>query len=366
MKKVLFTVTNDLNYDQRMQRICSTLQADGYDVTLIGRGSPASSTLTQRTYGQKRIKCHFNSGPLFYVEYNVRLFFYLLFKRADAMCAVDLDTILPVYFAGIFRNSKRVYDAHEYFTEMKEVVTRPRIHRFWLRVERFAVPKFPQGYTVNTFIKNKLAELYKVNYAIVRNLPLYENIVPSNRISEKKIFIYQGAVNEGRGFETLIPAMKSVNAELHIYGNGNYVNQVKQLIADNGIENNVKLMGSVMPEQLKKITPEMYAGIMIVENCGLNLYNSLANKFFDFMMAGIPQICIDFPEYRSINDQYRFGYMVPDIESKTLSDAMTRLMQDKELYKKLKTNSIAAREELNWQAESKTLLAFYKSLLQHG
>lgn len=366
MTKLVFTVTNDLNQDQRMQRICRTLQENGYDVTLLGRSSKNSSVLTQQLFNQKRIKCHFETGPLFYIEFNIKLFFFLLFKQMDAVCAIDLDTILPVYFSSIIRQNKRIYDAHEYFTQMKEIVTRPKIQKIWLAIERFAVPRFTHGYTVNTFIRNKLAELYKVNYAIVRNLPYHDSTVSSGMTPEKKIFIYQGAVNEGRGFETLIPAMKSVDAELQIYGKGNFFQQVQQLIADNHLEEKVKLMGNVLPEQLKTITPQMFAGIMIVENCGLNLYYSLANKFFDFMMAGIPQICIGFPEYKTINDQYCFAHMVPDIEKSTLSKAMQTLLGDPDLYQRLKTNSLIAREELNWQEESKVLLNFYKSLFENG
>lgn len=347
-----------------MQRICSTLQQNGYAVKLIGRRSKKSSPLSLQIFKQKRLRCFFDSGPLFYAEYNCRLFFYLLFQRADAICAIDLDTIIPVYFASIFRNSKRVYDAHEYFTEMKEIVTRPKIHKVWLAVEKFAVPRFRRGYAVNTFIRNKLEELYKVDYAIVRNLPIYKNVEsidPTN-----KTFIYQGAVNEGRGFETLIPAMKLVDTQLEIYGKGNFFENVQELIVKNGLEDKIKLMGNVLPEKLQELTPHMFAGIMIVENCGLSLYYSLANKFFDFMMAGIPQICIDFPEYRAINDQYQFAYMVSDIEKGTLANAMQKLMDDSELYSHLKQNALKARKQLNWQEESKVLLRFYKSLFENG
>lgn len=348
-----------------MHRICSTLQQNGYEVQLIGRRSIHSKSLSSQVFQQKRIGCVFSCGALFYAEYNIKLFFYLLFQRADAVCAIDLDTILPVYFACAYRRFTRVYDAHEYFTQMKEVITRPRVYKFWLTIEKFTVPRFHQGYTVNTYIRNKLAELYNVNYSVVRNLPFYEETKPIH-IAKKKIFIYQGAVNKGRGFETLIPAMKYVDAALHIYGKGNFFEKVKELISENGVEDKVKLMGNVLPEQLKSVTPEMFAGIMIVENCGLSLYYSLANKFFDFMMAGIPQICIDFPEYKAINDQYHFAYMIPDTESKTLADAMEKLMIDDTLYRQLQAGCLVAREQLNWEKESKILLDFYNSLFQNG
>ena len=36
-KKIIFTVTNDLTYDQRMLRICTTLAKENYEIQLVGR-----------------------------------------------------------------------------------------------------------------------------------------------------------------------------------------------------------------------------------------------------------------------------------------------------------------------------------------
>src|SRR5688572_26752370 len=120
--KLLFAVTNDLTYDQRMQRICRSLSAWGYDVELIGRERELSVPLSSETFRQTRLNCFFSKGKLFYLEYNLRLLFYLLFTRFDAVCAIDLDTIVPVFIIGKLKGAKLIYDAHEYFTEVPEVV----------------------------------------------------------------------------------------------------------------------------------------------------------------------------------------------------------------------------------------------------
>ena len=134
MKRLVFTVTNDLNYDQRMIRICTSLSNSGYKVLLIGRKS--STPLIKKQFSQKRLYCFFNKGKLFYIEYNLRLFFYLLFAKCDLICAIDLDTIIPCYLASVLKKKRRVYDAHELFCEMKEVVSRPAIFRVWKFIEK--------------------------------------------------------------------------------------------------------------------------------------------------------------------------------------------------------------------------------------
>ena len=347
-----------------MQRICSSLQNHGFEVLLVGVNRKNSISLSSQVYHQKRIKIYFEKGFLFYAEYNIKLFFYLLFIKADAICTIDLDTILPCYLASFFKQTNRVYDAHEIFTEMHEVINNKKVKWFWDNVEKFCVPKFKNGYTVNTFIKEEFKRRYNREYSVIRNLPKLENQLTNQPInqSSNNIIIYQGAVNYGRGFEQLIPAMKNLDAELHIYGIGNFYKQVEDLIRLNKLENKIKLFGTVLPNQLKLITPSAKFGITIFEREGMNQYYSLANRFFDYIMAGIPQICVNYPEYKTINNEFEVALLLNNIEPETLAKAMNLLLTDDELYNKLKENTIKAREVLNWEVEEKKLIQFWKNI----
>ncbi len=362
MPKIIFTVTNDLSYDQRMQRIAGSLAELGYGVLLVGRRLQDSVPLKTQAFRQKRLGCFFTKGILFYAEYNLRLFIFLLFQKAEIICAIDLDTILPVYFATAIKKQKRVYDAHELFTEQKEIIGRPVIHAIWLAIEQFAVPKFTNGYTVNGFISAELLRRYKVNYAVVRNLPRLTKQADTVFEPKKKWLIYQGTVNEGRCFETLLPAMKEVNAKLVICGKGNFFEQVKELIRKHQLETKVELRGYVSPSELIQLTPNAYLGITLFTQEGLNQYHSLSNRFFDYIMAGIPQLCVNYPEYAAINQQFNIAYTINDTETVTIARALNNLLADDVLYSKLKTNCAGVRNLLNWEMEQHRLFDFYKAL----
>lgn len=362
MKRIIFTVTNDLNYDQRMQRICTSLAANGFAVTLTGRKLPDSQPLSPQIFFQKRLYCFFTAGFAFYAEYNLRLFFYLLFAKAEVICAIDLDTILACYFASALKGAKKVYDAHELFTEQKEIVTRKTVHRCWLAIEKFAVPKFKNGYTVNEFIAAEFKRRYAVQYKVVRNLPVWIPL-PANTSEQPKFIIYQGAVNEGRSFETLIPAMKDVSARLDIYGKGNAFAKVQQLIKEHLLESKVVLHGYVLPSALREITPCAYIAVTLFEKTGLNQFYSLSNRFFDYIMAGVPQLCVNYPEYKTINDVYHIAYMIDDTAETNIAAALHTLLANEELYEQLKRNCVMARERLNWNTEEKILLDFYKTII---
>lgn len=402
MPSIVFTVTNEICYDQRMQRICSSLAANGYSVTIIGvqrsdhTGIPIPP-LYKTPYQQKLIWCFFLKGPLFYIEFNIRLLILLTWLSYDIACAIDLDTVLPVLAATTIKRKKRVYDAHEFFTEMKEVRTRPIISAIWRSIEWISLPHFKRGYTVNQDLSDLFFNRIQIKYEVVRNLPslsssdtlprilsekkadvLAETLLEESKIAyifasnelnqllnnqlKDKFIIYQGAVNHGRGFETLIPAMQQVDAPLLIVGTGNFLTEVEYLINQHNLSEKVFLHPPIPPAELKQLTPLAYLGITIFEPDGVNQYYSLANRFFDYMAAGIPQVCVNYPAYAEICKQYPFALLINDIEIDTLSNAMNNLLSDTVLYNSLKLVCPEATKNLNWEKESERLLAFYRSL----
>jgi len=346
-----------------MHRICSTLAENGYDVTLVGYKKPSSLPLANKKFKQKRIHCWFLKGKPFYGEYNIRLFLYLLFKKIDAICAIDLDTIVPCLNISRWKKIPRVYDAHELFTGLKEVVESPVVHKVWTKVEQRIVPKYQKGYTVGEAIAEEFKKRYGVNYLTIRNIPVLTPL--EEKPKTNKHLLYQGAINEGRGFEYLIPAMQWVNATLIICGDGNFMPQLKKLIKDWKVEEKVELKGMMLPEELAVFSQSAYIGIATPENKGLNQYLALPNKFFDYLHAGLPQINVNYPEYKKLNDQFKVAILLNDLSPENIAKQINNLLEDDVLYIKLKENCIKARTVLNWQNEQKILLNFYQSLFKN-
>ncbi|MBI2730231.1 MAG: glycosyltransferase [Sphingobacteriales bacterium] len=370
-----------------MIRICTSLTKAGFEVLLVGRKRKQSIPPDTKPYHQKSLHCWFGKGKLFYVEYNIRLFFFLLFTKTDCICAIDLDTILPCYFVSVIKRTKRVYDAHELFCEMKEVVTRPGIYKMWKGIERFTVPKFQHGYTVNQPIANEFKNMYGVEYSVIRNISkltddsllvtekqqqnspstvisqLSTQQRPSANEQQALFLLYQGDVNEGRSFETLIPAMKNVTVPLIICGDGNFFEQAKQLVKENGLDDKVIFKGRMKPDELKLFTPSAHIGITLFENNGLSNYLSLGNKFFDYIHAEVPQLCAAYPAYRTINDQFEVALLIDDLSVENIAQKLNLLLNDSVLYQRLKQNCASTKKQLNWEEEEKKLIVFYKNLL---
>ena len=359
-KKIVCTVTNDLNYDQRMIRICSTLAEAGYDVTLVGFKRKNSKPLVPRLFKQVRLPIIAEQGKIMYAQYWTFLFFFLLFRKVNIFCAIDLDTIMPVYYASVLRGKQRVYDAHEIFTDLKEVISRPSVHKMWTWIANHTIVHFPVGYTIGECYAEEFKKRYGVNYGIVRNATILKPV----QIPEKKerFILYQGAVNVGRCFEQLIPAMEQVNAQLIICGDGNFYQQAQDLAKQYKLEHKVIFKGYVPPAELGEYTLHAWVGITLFEDTSLSNRLSLANRFFDYMHNGVPQLCIKYPEYERINAQYEVACLLADPTPGKIAEALNKLLTDDNYYNRLQQNCLQAREKYCWQEETKTLLKTYQSL----
>jgi glycosyltransferase involved in cell wall biosynthesis len=300
----------------------------------------------------------------FYAEYNLRLFFYLLRQKADIIGAIDLDTALPCLLASRIRSTQRLYDAHELFCEMKEVSTRPVVHAVWKWIEKLTLPHFKHGYTVNQPIAREYKKMYGNDFDVIRNVPLRDPVSPLDPDKKtERYFIYQGAVNEGRCFETLIPAFQWVEAQLIICGDGNFMRAAKKLVADHQLEEKVLFKGMVKPEQLREITRKAWAGITLFDRAGKSNYLSLANRFFDYIQAGIPQLCVDYPVYRELNNSHPVAVLLKEVDTPSIAEHLNRLLQDKDTYERLRTGCLKARDVLVWEQEEQKLISYFEKNL---
>lgn len=362
-KKIVLCISNDIVFDQRLRKVCTSLSQHGFDITLVGCRKKGSLPLKDLPYRQERMPLFFERGFLFFAEANIRMFFYLLFVKAHVFCANDLDMALPVYVASLLRRKKRVFDAHELFCEMHEIVRRPKIYKFWKALERFLQPHFPAGYTENESYANEYRKMYGVDYFVVMNSPvLLPEPQAMNRVIDKHVLIYQGVVDRGRGFEGLIPALQDLDVSLIVCGEGNIFDEVQQKAEELGVRDKIDFKGYVQPEALKKITPTATIGMNLNANLGASFYYSLSNRFFDYMHACIPQVTMNYPENRRINGQYEIAILIDDLEPATIAQAVRRLMNDKELYARLRANCLRAREVYNWNRDEQKLIDFYRSL----
>ena len=371
-KKIIVSVTNDLVTDQRVHKTCSFLQNIGFDVLLVGRYiSPHRPKLAKRDYKTHRMRLLFNRGALFYAEFNIRLFLFLLMHKFDILTSNDLDTLTANYLASILKKKPLVYDSHEYFTEVPELTNRPSIQKVWKFIEQQIFPQLKYTFTVSDSIASLFEEKYDVRPLVVRNIPEASLSVKKKTRSElnlpddKFIIILQGSgININRGAEEAVEAMKYIdNAILLIIGSGDVINELKRLSNKKGIKGKVIFFPPQEYSTLMQYTLNSDIGLSLDKDTNINYKYSLPNKLFDYIKAETPILASNLHEIKKIIIKYNIGDFIPDHSPISIANLINQIINNPSKIKKWKKNLKIASNELTWENETKNIIKVYKHFL---
>ena len=361
MKKVVLSVTNDLVTDQRVKRSIGVLREMGCEITLVGRLLPQSLAYSP-PFAHRRMKLFFKKGFLFYAEYNLRLFFFLAFRRYDLYFSNDLDTLLPNTLMARLRGKPLVYDSHEFFTGAPEIQDRPLVKGIWRQIEKFCYPQADLVITVNQSIARLLREAYGGAPVVVRNIGdsyLPDPLPDRESLGLPKddyLLINQGAgINVHRGMEELIEALHLLPPEvkLVLVGKGDVVPALKaQVKTRENLQGRVIFIPPQSYERMLCYTMNADLGISLDKGNNPNYQFSLPNKLFDYIKSGIPVLVSPVIEVRKIVEHYKIG-RVTDHRPENIAKAVKEMRQQgKQAFRQaLKL----AAEENNWEKERQKL-----------
>lgn len=370
--KVVATVISDLVTDQRVHKVCTTLQHNDYDVYLIGAKRKDSLALTQRAYKASRIKLLFQNRIWFYAEFNIRLFFKLLFVKADIFLGNDLDVMPATWLAAKLRRKVIVYDTHEYFLGMPEL--KPFSKKVWTIIEKTIFPQLNHIYT----ICSSFCEMYYRDYGkqlmSVRNVP-YKNFTPLTIYDEqieavykkiptgKKILIFQGiGINVERGGEELVLAMQYLPAtkyHLLIIGGGEVFDKIIALTKEKNLSDQITILPRVPFEVLRYITAKADLGLSIDKPNNINHLYGLPNKIFDYLHSGVPVLVSRLIELERIVDKYDVGLYIDNHTPEHIAQQIDAAFSNEQRMQLWKTNTIRVKNELNWEEEEKIVLQVF-------
>ncbi|NND93997.1 MAG: glycosyltransferase [Flavobacteriales bacterium] len=370
-KRIIVSVTNDLSTDQRVAKTCKSLQKLGFDIILVGR-MLKNSLPVDRPYPTHRMRLAFNRGPLFYIEYNIRLFVYLIQQRPDILLANDLDTLLANYLAYTsFSKVDLIYDSHEYFTEVPELKGR-WARKAWLLLENWIFPKLKRVYTVNRSIAEIYRNKYGVDVKVVHNFPEIEGLEKLTDRAElglplhKKIIIMQGAgLNLDRGGEEAVNAMRYLSEDyfLVVVGAGDRIEAMKHLARSEELKDKIRFEPKMPYKEMMQFTFNADLGLNLDKGDSQNYIYALPNKVVDYMAAGIPVLNSDMHESRRFVEEKAIGLIIDEVTPKKVAQGIEKVFAKKETYEKWKKNALIAKKTVNWAHEEKIIHQMFSPLV---
>lgn len=370
-KRAIVSVTNDLSNDRRVDNTCRLLMEVGFDVLLVGRKQKASKPLAERSYRTYRFSMVFQRKVWFYAAYNVRLFYYLLFRKFDLLVANDLDTLWANRVIARLRAKPLVYDTHEFYTGTPELAERPRVRGVWQSIERRIFPKLQHIITVNASIAGLYRDLYHKDLMVIRNVPpLRETAKPIPREelglpADVPVILLQGAwINVDRGGEEAVAAMEFIeNAVLLVVGGGDAIARLKEIAQREKVRGKVFFMDRQPFERLSRITAIASLGLSLDKDTNINYRFSLPNKLFDYIHAGVPVIASNLVEVRRIVETYEVGWIVPDHQPESIAAVINEALSDPSRLKQMREHCARAKNELCWDKEKEKAEVLYRSFV---
>lgn len=369
-RTAIVTVINDLYSDRRVDKTCIELMRAGFTVNLVGRQLPDSPPIPQRPYRCYRLPMVFRQGMLMYLEFQFRLFLWIMVRKGHFFWSNDLDTVLPCFIAARLRRVPVFQDSHEYFTGVPELKGKPLKRKIWKFLERLTYRRVDELITVNDSIASILSRQYKRSVHVIRNIPPSPPPIELQSRSqlglpeEKDILLMQGAgINMERGAEELVQAMEYIShAVLMIIGSGDVIPPLKEYVrSKEALRNKVFFLDRMPYQQLYHYTCHARLGFSLDKPLSENYRLSLPNKLFDYIHAHTPVVVSDIHEVGKIVEHYNIGMVTPTTDPHELANVILAALDNRERYAKWKENLTFAASRLTWENERKVLTQLLQS-----
>ncbi len=343
---------------------CSSLIKNGYKVSLIVQhdNSKAISGIEVIPLPKYRNRLF----RMFFISF---LAFIKALKRRATIYHFHDPELIPIAILLKCLRKKVIYDVHEDYP--RQILSKYYISPYLRRIiativeiiENWASKKFDAVICVTPFIEKRFINLDCKTF-LVQNMPSLSEFVEirSNINKKEKQVCYIGAIDEIRGILNIIDAVQDLEVKLVL--GGHFSNEkVKKLATKRQGWNNVEYLGFINREKVKEVLSKSLAGLVLFLP-EKNHVNSQPNKLFEYMAAGIPVICSDFPIWKEIVEKNNCGICVNPLNTEEIKNAITYIIQNPIKAKEMGENGRkAVIEKYNWQNEEKKLLEAYKNLI---
>lgn len=299
-----------------------------------------------------------------YCEWVLRILFFYKTREITVVHAHSLAALpVGVIYKFLF-GKKLVYDAHELESERNGLkgIRKKLSYLFERQLIKWA--------DASIVVSDAIADWYLKEYQVprpivIKNIPVEKTVRKKQDVKKQLaieegdiLFIYQGAFSSGRGIENLLDVFAEMEGQRHqlaLMGKGTLKKLVEKYA---GKCSNIHCLPPVSPEDVLAYTSSADIGFSLIENTCLSYYYCLPNKFFEYILSGLPVIASDFPEMRSYVHKYDCGWLIP--EGGDLKQLICSIKSSELEEKRSGVNN--ARAEICWEDESKKLIALYQEL----
>jgi glycosyltransferase involved in cell wall biosynthesis len=275
-------------------------------------------------------------------------------------------SLLPSLFIfKLFTDAKLFYDTHELESEKAGLAGfQKKIFQF---LEKKSIKYFNHIITVSPSISKYYKEKYKIeNVLTIRNIPsssYYKENGKTNILKEKlnipsdeMLFIYQGVISEERFIHEYINVFKKIqNKHLVFLGYGELEYYVQE-VSNN--HSNIHFVKAVSSHELLKYTSSADVGLFVIKEICLSYRYALPNKFFEYLLSGVPVITSDFEDVSELVKEFDCGWNVSPYHELELFDLINKISIYEVKSKMIRLSDFS--NEINWNLEKEKYKALFE------
>lgn len=303
--------------------------------------------LTREHIRQRYQLIHIHSVPDFEV------FAAILPKLTGSKIILDIHDIVPEFYASKFNTGRDSL-----------------IFKLLVAVERMSA-KFADHVIVANHIWQERLQQRSVDSGkctTVLNFPDTRIFRRRGRdqAAEKIIMLYPGTLNYHQGLDIALRSFAMIKdhapeAEFHIYGTGDQVGFLRDLIGQLGLEDRVFLKGLLPLDQMARVIENADLGVVPKRKDGFG-NEAFSTKILEFMALGVPVIIPD-----TMVDRHYFNDSVVRFfrgnDEQSLAETMEQMIRHPEMRRALTRSADEFIKLYTWDANKAGYLSLVDSLV---
>lgn len=370
MKACILTSVHKAQDVRIFHKQAQTISRYGYDVVLIGQHDRH-----EIANGIRIIPLRKPRNRLLRMIGTLRLLLLGLKEDADVYHFHDPE-LIPVGLTLKLLGRKIIYDVHEDYGA--SIMSKNWIPGFARRlvaramncVETLSSRLFDAVIAVDSNIAGKFGGRAVViaNHPHL-NMPCHVRTNDGEVLVRRKdIFtcIYAGGLDKNRGVCQMVKALEHISFPIRLILMGEFENE--------GIRKEVEALPGFSkvdyrgmrpwPEVIRSVSASD-AGLIMFQPTPAHMNITTGNnKFFEYMMAGIPVVAADLPGLRKIMEENDCGITVDPTEPLEIARVIEYLHDHRDIARKMGKNGRKAfLDKYNWESQEKKLLQLYEKVL---
>ncbi len=373
--------------DARVMRDATALVEAGFAVTIVDVESDRTRPAEEEIRG---VHLKHILMPSYFVPARFKPWFLVKLAMLAIYGTIQLLRVqADIYHAHVERALPACYIAARlrgkpFIVDTPELTLTEPIYARWLRLRVLVIRiirhmvLYCAGYiTASPLYPQELAKLYGAKeVTLIRNVPPYQAAPKSDRLRqhlglgpEVRIALYQGGVQPNRRLDRLIRAAAFLRQDILIVlmGSGpkKTLSELEALIVSEGVADRVKIIPAVPYEELMEWTASANIGLTpLAPDYSLNTQLHLPNKLFEYLMAGLPVLSLQYDAIAELIKRYEVGTVMSSLAPQDVGAAINAMLADQDSLARMSSNALeVAKLEFCWEKESGQLIRLYYDVL---